>query len=285
MWRALLVSRTLAFVGRVQEQEFDVATSWGRIRRLTDLWKTGEIVYFGDDENGDPITLWVQKLTSAGRTEAQKDGQFAAAKRRLVLTDDSEDVTLIRAELATAQREQMIEYVISPKMNEAYARAFDDVRSDKEWEEKIVIIERGALTEDGEEPTEEEAKELARVQAQYFGAVEQALEQRVRDLKDEYSSYSDEEIRDEYVDAYRENQAMEAFSRAFQKTQLFLCIRDCHAKNVAPKGEAPRWDHERCTHSQLLSSRADVDQLPDELVAAINDKLSDISMTEAEAGN
>lgn len=234
-----------------------------RLKRLTDLFQFGRTVHLGEDENGDPVVVWLQKLNASQRQECISDGQFASGKVQLGLTEESDKIALLRTQLATSSEEEKISFIIGPELPDAYRGAYDDVHAMEYWQENLHLIDRGPLTEDGEDLNEEETEEFARLNARYSSDLENALERRVDDVRQEWKGRPDDELDEAFLEAFRRSQGSEAFQEAFRWTQLYFSVRDCHAVSR----ENGRWDHEKCAHSRLFDSRQDVkDSLPQEVI-------------------
>ncbi len=253
-----------------------------RLHRVTELFENGRVMVIADQAGQDPVLVWIAKLNTFQRGDAQRDASAVRARRVAGLTDDSDEMRAIKVRLATMTRDQKVEFILSPKESQAYLSAHDDIRADPEWKDRIQLMERAeSIAADGNPPTSTEAEELARIQQEYADAVEAAAAQRMEDAKHEYEGVKGEELDSEYLDVARANLGSNAFFEEFQRCEIFYALRDCEAK----RKKDGTYDHTSCTHQRLLPSKAAINDLPEDFIDRVKNIMADTAMTPVEAGN
>lgn len=256
-----------------------------RLRRVTDLFTRGGELELGTDEDGKPVLVWVSKPNQFERSEARKDGLFGKQRALMALQPTDERALAVRHEASQLDDEKLVTALLVPRRMELYVLARDDVRADPEWNERMDLLERwDALVADDPEHEigEEEAKRFEEVSTQFLDAVQAALEIRVREIRAEFETMGREELLDAYVEAWRQAEALDAFQRESQITELYYALRDCGATQKKPDDT---WDHAKCTHPRLCPRRVDVRGLGDAFLDRARKKMQEISLTEREAGN
>lgn len=255
------------------------------LARIHRLFKLGETLHLGDDEDG-PIVFWVKKPNDDEREEAFKDGQFAAAKRRAGLLPDADgnlpdEMQIVKAEASSLTQDELITALVTPESGSHWALARDDVHADEDWQEDLILIDRGQLVEDGEEASDEEKKRLNEVSTKYLKAIQDRFEQRVKDAKLDLEGTPHDKLVEKYLDSYRHVRGRDEFQTAHERTVLWYCLCICKAT----RREDGSWDHQSCTHPRFLNSRAQVRELPDEVKMPARKLLDDMEMSASAVKN
>jgi hypothetical protein len=252
-----------------------------RLHRITELFDNGRELVLSDRDT-EPVLVWVAKLNTFQRGDAQRDAAAVRARRMAGLSDTSDEMRAIAVRLATMSRDQKVEFILGPKESQAYLSAHDDVRADPEWKDRILLLERQeTIAADGNEPSTAEVEAIAKVQQEYGEAVDAAAKERMKDFAAELDGVNGQELDDQYLDVARSNLGSNAFFEEFQRCELFYALRDCEAK----RRKAGGFDHSSCTHQRLLPSKAAISELPEDLIDRIKNVISDIALTPGEAGN
>jgi hypothetical protein len=252
-----------------------------RLRRVTDLFVTGQALVLQDDPDTDPVLVWVNKPNAFQRAECQKDGAAAQARRVAALHEDSDEVQAALSRLETLDRDQIIEYVVSQQANALFLAAVDDVRADEKWADRLPLIDRSAsLAEEGSPATPDEQAAIDQANVDYYAAVQEAQTIRLDDAKAEWADTPEEDLRKEWLETFRRRLGMGAFMEEYDKTELYYAARDCVGVRAGSD-----YTHTACTHQRLLPGRAAVNDLPEDLANRIRQVLTDLSMTPQDAGN
>jgi len=252
-----------------------------RLRRVTDLFTSGRELVIGEDDQGEPVLIWLAKLNTFQRGECHRDGEAAQARRVAALGEDSDEIRAANTQFEVASDEEIFDFILANQGGSFYLKAQDDVRAEEGWREKITLLERDASLEEGGSPaTDEEREAITKVQLEYLDAIEAARQRRWDDAKKDLADLDRDELHRRYLDTARSNMAEAAFWQEFRRTELYLSVRDCTATR-----SSDGYDHSSCTHARLLVSRAGVNDIPQELLDRIRQGLSDLNATPTEAGN
>ncbi len=104
-----------------------------RKRKLQDLYKVGCSVQL-DDGSGDPVEVWLQKLSAV---EAEECARRAGAARSRVLMaarhEDSEEWLDTYNDLSSFSREQLVDIVLADESAQIMQRVQAELASEDEW--------------------------------------------------------------------------------------------------------------------------------------------------------
>lgn len=251
-----------------------------KLRRVQELFTEGRIVVLGDGESSEPF--WVMKPTAFERDEALKDARAARARRALRFDRDETEKSLVNEQLDQLDRDALINSLIGAKGNEHYVKALDAVRADKDWAERIEVIDRGGLEAD-RDANDGDRDTVQSIVADYLAHVSELQQGYADDLRSELNDLTDAELREQYRQTWREMTSFEAFMETRRVTELYFALRLCEATPVEGSGD---WDHSECDHRvRLLDKRDDVYDLPDSLLTVLRDALEELQMAPREAGN
>ena len=246
-----------------------------KFHRLTDLFTPGQQLVVGD------MVIWIARLNSFERAEVNKDASAGRAKRLHLLRTDDEEMIRLESAMTDYSREEIIAALVNAAGNENYLKATDDLRTDKDWREKLEVLERGdALLRDQVEIDEEQTKRIGELNVEYMEEV--AKRQRLfdEDTRQEVEGLSDEELREKYRDTYRSMLGSTAWVEEAQISEIYYAMRDCNADPGNPT------EHATCNHAKrFLTSRGDVRRLPDEIFDDVRRILRELSIPARDAGN
>ena len=248
--------------------------------RLTDLFTRGTEIVIGEGE--DAMVLWVAHLNSFDRAEVQKDGAAARARRLHTLRPTDNEMVIIEQTLAESTRDQLIDQLLRNKSNDHYVKAYDDIRTDKVWREKIDALERGdeQLRDQGDAADEQEIERLSELNTEYLEEMSRRQAQFKDESRAELENLEDEEIKDAFRESIRQHMASLAWMDESRISEIFYSLRECNS----PVG--PPFDHSSCDHSvRLCPTRADVRRLPDVVVDRARDAIIALSVPIRDAGN
>lgn len=207
-------------------------------RRLSELYVVGEEVTF-DDGQGDPITVWVQKLTNGETQQAVEAARPAKTKVTAVkrLPDDHPAKMRYQDELESEgieDQESLTLYLIQTKLEEARISAESKVAAEDEWAKDDYLIglqdawnddlqEKWVMGEgqDGFEEANRVYEELRR----YTDKVDAELEDAKQELMYEYDDFSLDALRRKAVNKLIEDHGDNALLAAFRKQQLYYAVR------------------------------------------------------------
>lgn len=253
----------------------------GKLRRVTDLFDRGAVVVLGEAGDG-PVLVWVSKLNAFERGEAQRDGAAGRARRMLVLGEDHEQTRLVRVSAAARTNEELAGQLAEAGFDELYVAAMDDVRADPAWAQRLVVLDRSEslLDDAGADDADEARAEVAKLNREFFDRVDELAGKAREESLRELAGLDHAELVDRFVGVWRDRMGGDDFGREFSTTELFYSLRDCVATAVEHG-----WDHAGCTHPRLLGSRAQVRDLPEDLVVVVREAMSGMLMSPRDAGN
>lgn len=253
-----------------------------RLSRITDLFLEGKEMDFGEDPDGSPVVVWVNKLNSFEEEEARRDGSAARSMRMLHLGDDNPEVMSAREELAALTRTELIEIIAAQSFDEDYLLAIDDVESDEEWKEKLSALRMGLLLPDADlsedDPRYEQA---AALNVDYLQAITAKANKRQSDRQADCALKDLSELQDLFIQNWKTKVGLQEFFAEQRVTQIFYALRDCQAG----KKDSGGYDHSVCKHTRLLNERSQVRALPEQVLERVLAVLSEITVDKRTAGN
>ena len=248
-----------------------------KFHRLTDLFARGQQLVLFEAE----MVVWVARLNAFERAEVNKDASAGRAKRLHLLRTDDEELMMLESAITDYSRDDIIASLVNAAGNENFVKAVDDIRADKEWREKLEVIERGrSLAQDQVTPDQEELNRLGELYGSYQEEVGRRQARFDNETRAELNELDDEALREKYRDTYKSMLASTAWIEEQQVSEIFYALRECEADPGNPT------DHTKCDHSKrFLESRADVRQLPDEVYDNVRRIIQELSIPAREAGN
>lgn len=255
-----------------------------RLRRITDLFVEGTGVYLGDDPQGHPILVWVNKLNSFQVEEARRDG---AARRGLRLAElgkpDTPERAAMNSEVVLWTVEELRQRWVNQKSEELYLDVLNDIEADPEWRDKLGMIRRlpTLLREANAAEDDPRRQELVEMQQGYFQAIADGQEQKQKDALREAAKMSRKDLQADFLERWRQRLSLDEFMEERRVTELFYALRACEATR-----KDGAFDHTDCNHSQrALAEREQVRGLPEGVIVKCIEALDAVTLTEREAGN
>ena len=203
-------------------------------RRLTDLYSRGEEFKI-DDGEGEPIVLWIRKMTPA---DAELAYLKASAKRASFLAMGKEDppsetYVALRSEIDQFSKEHLVLWNTTTEMLKIEPQVEARVSFLDEWSKEGYLrslqerVEDPDFSRKAEELPEDEevvrvTSELERFKAQVVAEVERERSSVERQMEDT----SIEELGDKVLQSMLESQADQAWLSEFQKCQIWRCVFD-----------------------------------------------------------
>lgn len=230
-------------------------------KRVTDLFTEGEEVVL-DAET--PTLVWVQKLNSFEREEAQRDGQAARARVIVALKDlQSDEYAIFDANLQSMDDDSIREALVNGKGNDHLIAAVESMRTDPEWKDRLE-----GRTRVSDDMSDEEKAAVAKLNADYADEVARRVEgRRAGYLLELQNTMQSTQLKDAYREQWLEQRSFSAYQREYVKTQVYFSVRVCKAIKAGDQ-----WDHSACDshRKRALDSRAEVPQLPDRLLQLLS---------------
>lgn len=206
-------------------------------RRLSDLFVTGEDVSF-DDGSGEPIRVWVQKLTPAETQLAVEKSRPSKTKIISIkkLPDDHYLKLRYLDELESGGIEEKIDFIkflIRPKLEEARISAQERVAAEDEWSKDDYLnglqeawndeLQAKWINSDDED---DEANRVYDELKRYTDQVIKEVEAAEKDLINELDDLSLEALQRRSVNRLIETHGDNILINEFRKQQLFYAVRE-----------------------------------------------------------
>lgn len=255
--------------------------SLDRLRRVTDLFVEGTEYLAGEDAAG-PVVLWINKLNSFQAAEAQKDG---IGRRYIALAQlkESGEYAGMLAEIEMTAHDRLAADWVEMNGTEIYLAAMNDLDLESELREEREALERVEDLQDDAgvaDDAPERAVGLAFKQnwLSKFQDLQTAKQAEwLRDAKE----MAPAELQEKFLEKWREMRTHAEYEREHRATQLFFAVRRCEATRVESG-----WDHRGCDHNQRwMKDRKEVQELPEALLANLQDTLESVTVPTRAAGN
>lgn len=262
-----------------------------RLRRVTDLFVEGTEVYLGQDDKHQPVVIWVNKLNSFETEEARRDGMVRRGQRMIELTkDDNPEFTHMRAVVSGWTDEQLRRQRVDQRAEEIYLDVVNDLQGEEDWREKVAILRRMPTLLDDEKADADDPRrqEVEDLQTGYLTEIRKRQEAKQKETLQEYAGTERDDLEKEFYDGWRERMTLDDFMQDRRITELYYAMRDCYATEIGRDENTGklRFDHGKCNHTvRLLDTRAQVRDLPEDVLNKVIDTIDDLSVNQRESGN
>lgn len=238
--------------------------------KLTDLFQEGTVLELA---RGDQtVTTWINKLSPFELEEARQDGRVARARTMLAIKEvGSPEYDLFRASLVGIGDEALTVALLDTKANEFLAAAIRTARSDKDWTEKIEVIEQSDLT--GRAEDDPEVILLGKLTREYLEHIQSLADESRAEERALLITMARAQLESRYEEAYLDQRGLASFNRAYQATEVYHALRECKGRKV--DGE---WDHEDCDHNRRVCTRSEVERLPDSVWTQVREAIVALNM-------
>jgi hypothetical protein len=240
--------------------------------RLTDLFQEGTVLELSKGEQ--TITVWINKLSPFEMEEARQDGRVARARLVLALKEiGSPEYVLFRSSMDDISDEALIHTLLEARSNEWVAQAVRDIRSDKDWTERVEVIEQSSELV-GRPADDPEVKLMSKLAVEYTEHVQQMAADSREEERAVLLGASRAQLEAKYEESYLEQRGLTAFTVEYQRTEVFHAVRECKATR-----RDDTWDHDLCNHNQrVCANREAVAQLPERVWQLIRQAIVELNM-------
>lgn len=260
-------------------------TNIDRVKRVTDLFVEGAEALLGQDDAGEPVLIWVNKLNPFQEEEARRDGQARRGQRMAELEkDDSPERQGVFAEIGMLDDPGLARRYVQLKTDEIMMEVYDDLFADEDLREVYERTRRlpGLLRDAGAAPDDPRFKQVEEDLSTWMKAQDAARKKAVREAEADALEQTREDLAKAYVAEWIQKSTMAEFVNERQITELWMAMRDCQGKAIETIG---KFDHTGCDHSaRLVEERADVTTLPSGVLAKVRDTYDSIIVNTGEAG-
>ena len=209
-------------------------------RRLTDLWVVGRELTL-DDGQGEPVTVWIQKLNSAEMAEANRRCDAARARVLATRNTDSDEWAAIEGsvrEYVEGDKQKAIDFLLIDERTKAQRVCEMKVASEEEWSKDNYLQGLFDSWRDGLEKrwlSNNEDAEASRVQEEltrFASLVSEVVEAEMDVLKDAWSQQSLGELMERMALKLLDMDANQAWMKEMWSCQIFFGVRDSDDKKA-----------------------------------------------------
>lgn len=251
---------------------------------MQDLFREGDVASV-EAPDGSMVTVWVNKLSSFEKDDADRFARAARARRVLAWDASEDEQAIFELETGSYSDADIVDALAKQQEGRFYFEALNEVRADEAWKERLEYLGHAEVLESGGPDASAEDQELLNKTSQeYLEAVNALQAQKVKEYGEDIAGDGRVKLMQEYRKAWRDAAGMSSFYDERRIAEIYFSARVCTAVN---KGDGV-WDHKvgKCNHVvRLLSNRAEVRDLPDVVLGAIVDSIQRLSITPEQAGN
>lgn len=205
-------------------------------RRLEDLYVIGR-EFTLDDGQGEPITVWLQKLTPLDHDKAIRRAGAAKAKLLMARHDrDSEDWQETYSDVDDmGGRESLVEYLIAEEVAKLNESAEKELAFTDEWAKDGYLIglqdlwedeEQGLKARYAEDPDDPEARRVFLELKRFSDGVAEKVGPDIENLKRDYEGMDMDEVRSRAVDRLLELKAGLGWLREYRACEVLFSTRE-----------------------------------------------------------
>ena len=205
-----------------------------KTRKLSDLYVLGQEVEI-DDGTGDPVTVWVQKLTplQQEKTLRRANGARSSVLSIRKLPADAEERLVYQHELEeiTKDRESVVDYLISEKIGLIYQVEEARLAEEDEWKKDGYLQGLSDAWNDGlkdryaMDPEDPEAKRNFEEQKRFADVIEGIVKGERASLEKDYEGKTDEELEREVMDKVLESAADLEWLKEYRRCEAWFFTR------------------------------------------------------------
>lgn len=249
-----------------------------RKRRLSDLYVRGKEIQI-DDNTGDPVTVWLQKLNEVDRESVLRRAH--AAKARFLIDADNEESDAFHAQYDKArefgERAGLISLIVANDVAKARVRIEAQLATNEDTWGKDNYLQGlvdawlgddhnpGLVHTAEEDPDDPEATRVKAEINRYEAEVAEAVKAEVAAHEADWEQRTDDQCWRAAAHKLVERDGENAFSLAYQRQVLFYSVRE-------PKDHTQRY----------LGTVAEVDDLDDQIRAHIIEQFNALMVPPAE---
>lgn len=250
-------------------------------RRLEDLFVRGDFQTF-DDGKGEPITVWLQKLSPIETSSALRRAGAARARVRAVKSDRGSDDYLdlwLEVEQWEAA-DSLIDYLLAETQAEVELRVEAQLGAEEEWaEEGYLQGLRDSWADGGEDawvsdPESPAGIEAARVMAElkrFTEAVAAEVDPEVAAARAQLEATPIEALRDQALDRVISYRSSQAWLDEFHLCELFYGVHEAVPDAVRPG----QWV---ALPTRYWRKREDIDRLQAQVLAPLKEAYARLSV-------
>lgn len=210
-------------------------------RRLEDLYVRGRELPV-DDGSGDPVVVWVHKLSPLDHEKAIR--KASAARAQVVLSarsEDSEEWQEAYADvLDLGKRDVLVDYLLAEDLARAQESTEAELSFGEEWTKDGYLQGLRDSWEDPEgslrdryatDPDDEDARRVFLELKRFADQVDAQVAPELERLRRDYQDVPEDQLRQQAVARFVELRSGMLWLREFHKSQIFFGTRDVDDHN------------------------------------------------------
>lgn len=229
-------------------------------RRLQDLFVVGREFELNDDSGGDPVTVYLKKLSPVEHETAMRRAN--AARARTIATanaPDSDEYLDTWESVADFDRDGLTLYLVEDRRLTRTQVIEAEFGAEEEWSKDTYLV---GLREEWEDrlkevwATNNEDPDAARVHGElkrFSDTVQKAVEAELEAFQTDLESRSDEALRQQVLEKFLTVKASLAWLIEYRRCEVWLATR------------------ERDKKTRVFATREEVDDLPVEVHSALSE--------------
>lgn len=237
-------------------------------RRLSDLYVRGEELTL-DDGEGDPVTVWIQKLNPLEQAEAAREADKARSKVLAAKKDPDSDVWQAAHTEAdeTTDRDVLVNYLLMEERMKARPAIEAKVAAEDEWSKDNYLEGLRDLWDSGlrarhvEDPDDPDANRVFVELNRFDTQVGEELEDRLAPEQRELEELPLAELQSRSAEKAMELRANAVWADEFYRTSLYYAVRDSEERK-----------------SRYFESREEIDALAGETYMLLRQKFDEITV-------
>lgn len=222
-------------------------------RRLTDLYIVGQEVVF-DDGQGDPVTVYVRKLSPVDHETALRNANAARSRASAVKTEvASDEHEQLKRMVDTYSVEDLVSYLVEDRRQNRKAVIEARVADEEEWSKENYLQGLHDSWNDTlqiraiESPDDSDVVRVRAELDRYEATVDAELKAETDDLEVELGDRPTEQLRDQVLDKVIDVRSAMAWITEYRRCEVWLSVRELDRK------------------TRYFENRQEVDELPLEI--------------------
>lgn len=242
----------------------------GKSRRLSDLFVVGREVTF-DDGQGEPVKVWLQKISPLDHSTALRRANQARAKVVARQLDDTSEWEVSLTEAVEMTRAAKIDYLVMDEITGKIPAWEAELADEEEWKKDGYLQGLKDSWEDGmskryaDDPTDEEAAHVFNEMQRYTDLVQKQIEGERENRTRDFDTQDEEWLNHKVAEKLNQAKGDIAWLNEFRRSEIWLAVRD------------PRNHNER-----YFDSREELDLLSQPVLIRLLTEYSEISVDPTE---
>lgn len=211
-------------------------------RRLSDLYVIGAPVVF-DDGEGDPIEVWLQKISPLDHETALRRANLIRARVLARHADQSTDYEIARLEAEEMTAEDRISYLVMDAVSKKIPAYEAEASSEEPWSKDGYLQGLRDAWSDGlderyqKDPEDPDALNVFNEMNKFMAIIEKRVEGEKVNLKREFEEKDEAWVLEQVTSKFLDGKADTAWLNEFRRAEIWLATREAnnHRKHYFEK--------------------------------------------------